>query len=132
MFIFNFYLTNHDIIRTQLLNYKGKIMSIFSNLQNKLKNLSKRSKSKEMKFNLDRQWLTDKLLNNHCEVTGLKFSHKYGPYYPSIDRIDSSKGYTKDNCKMVCCMYNAAKCEHPVTVFENLAKTFVKKYEENN
>ncbi len=47
-----------------------------------------------------------------CEVTNLPFvpsEKKMGPFLPSVDRTDPKKGYTKDNCKMVIWMYNAAK-----------------------
>jgi len=30
-------------------------------------------------------------------------------FCPSLDRVDSSKGYTKDNVQLVCRIYNTAK-----------------------
>lgn len=31
------------------------------------------------------------------------------PQSPSIDRRDNNKGYTEDNCRVVCYWYNMAK-----------------------
>ncbi len=52
-----------------------------------------------------------------CEVTGLAFSlnrpktrrESLRAWGPSVDRVDPLKGYTRDNCRLVCWMYNAAK-----------------------
>jgi hypothetical protein len=48
-----------------------------------------------------------------CEVTGLPFSRKCDPaafvkypFAPSIDRRDSSRGYTSDNIRLVCTAVN--------------------------
>ena len=49
-----------------------------------------------------------------CAVTGAPFSFaKYGltekrPFAPSIDRIDASRGYTRNNCRVVCSIANLA------------------------
>ena len=50
-----------------------------------------------------------------CSVTGIPFvldstgdSAVKHPLAPSIDRIDSSKGYTADNVRVVCWAVNAA------------------------
>lgn len=49
-----------------------------------------------------------------CEVTGTHFSlDKVGhrgqrPYAPSIDRVDSSEGYSFGNCRVVCVAANIA------------------------
>lgn len=51
-----------------------------------------------------------------CGVTGLELSldapgtkfHR-NPWAPSLDRIDPHEGYTADNVRVVCWMYNAAK-----------------------
>jgi hypothetical protein len=49
-----------------------------------------------------------------CAVTGHPFDMKWvggsraRPYAPSIDRIESSKGYVHGNCRVVCSAVNAA------------------------
>lgn len=47
-----------------------------------------------------------------CSVSGQPFTLEVisgkRPYAPSIDRIDSSKGYTADNCRIVCVAVNYA------------------------
>lgn len=50
-----------------------------------------------------------------CEITGIPFevvdtSRKWDrqPWTASIDRIDCAKGYTLDNCRLVCAAVNVA------------------------
>jgi hypothetical protein len=65
-------------------------------------------------------WLEEKILAGFCEVTGIAFdltsqaldtTHAKNPWVPSIDRIDSSKPYRKDNVQLVVYMYNVCKAE---------------------
>lgn len=108
-------------------------MNIFLNLYRKLKHLKKRAGRKGIEFNLDKDWLNDKKRIERCEATGIKFDMSKKPYlnplYPTIDRIDSEKGYTKDNCQIVCHIFNIAKCEFDESVFEKWAKAYVIEYE---
>jgi hypothetical protein len=110
-------------------------MNTFKNINQKLAQLEKRSRRKAIDFDLDKHWLNEKLTECYCEATGIKFdlsSDPYiNPYYPTIDRKDNEKGYTKDNCWLVCNMFNIAKAEHSLEVFETWAKAFVGKYEGN-
>lgn len=52
--------------------------------------------------------------NGCCAVSGLPFSSgknaawRIQPFYPSLDRIDSKVGYTKDNVRLVCAAVNLA------------------------
>lgn len=60
---------------------------------------------------LDFDWCWDKLeqLDFKCELSGIPFT--WEPRQPtalSIDRIDPSKGYTKNNVRFVCWWLNAA------------------------
>lgn len=47
-----------------------------------------------------------------CAVTGIGFTQDSingrKPYAPSIDRIDNAKGYTRENCRIVCTAVNIA------------------------
>lgn len=65
-------------------------------------------------------WIEEKIIAGVCEVTGIPFdlvaqaslaSHAKNPWVPSIDRIDSSKPYLKDNVQIVVFMYNMCKAE---------------------
>lgn len=80
-----------------------------------------RSKKLSIDFNLDLEWIKDRL--TICEITGIPFKIRdvkitnseggnYGdrhPHTPTIDKIDPNKGYTKDNCRMVIWWYNLSK-----------------------
>ena len=68
------------------------------------------AKKKGMEYNLTKEWRADKLSTGKCERTGMPFVYEFNsPYIPSVDRIDSSKGYIEDNCQMVISAYNKAK-----------------------
>ena len=65
-------------------------------------------------------WIYQKIKNGYCEVTSIEFdletqvgknSHTKNPWVPSIDRIDNSKPYSKDNIQVVVFMYNVCKSE---------------------
>lgn len=76
-----------------------------------------RSKDKQIDFDLDMNEIHQTLVTGVCAKTGHKFEiqakgRNYkdrSPYTPSIDKIDPSKGYTKDNIQIVCWWYNLAK-----------------------
>lgn len=102
----------------------------------KLQKIKKRAIKKGLHFNLTEEWIIEKLDRGRCEATGLPFVFDkdpyINPYYPSIDRVDSNKGYTINNCQMVCHMFNIAKAEHNEEVFAHWALHYVKTYEERN
>lgn len=75
-----------------------------------------RAADKGWGFDLTPEWALEKLKAGTCEATGIPFHMVTGdgtgnarPFSPSLDRKDNSLGYTKDNCHVVCWMYNAAK-----------------------
>lgn len=68
-----------------------------------------RAVKKKLICDLDLVWFREALSRN-CSFTGLPFELvAHSPWYPSVDRIDSTKGYTKDNCRLVVAMYNYMK-----------------------
>lgn len=71
-----------------------------------LKSVCKRSKERAMDHDVTLEWIQKKLEVGVCELTGIPFDMgfrgmKKGPFSPSIDRIDSAKGYLKSNCRVV-------------------------------
>ena len=72
------------------------------------------------KPDFDSNWIYEKIKIGFCEATGIKFdlvsetrssNHAKNPWVPSIDRIDSSKPYLKNNVQVVVYMYNVCKAE---------------------
>lgn len=82
-----------------------------------LNNARARAKGKGLELSLTKEWLVAGLNLGKCAVTGIEFdlsvklrgSGRITPWSPSLDRIDSTKGYTPENCRLVVWMYNAAK-----------------------
>lgn len=75
-----------------------------------------RSRKKKIAFDLDQEWLKARLAacRGRCEQTGVHLllpghGGRTSPWSVTLDRIDSRKGYTKDNVQIVCWSYNVAK-----------------------
>lgn len=68
-----------------------------------------------------------------CAVTGIEFKTtklegaRRRPWYPSIDRIRASIGYTPDNVRLVCCSVNIAMNEWGEDVLRTIAVALVAK-----
>lgn len=62
-----------------------------------------------------------------CSVTNLPLTWEYdgesrsNPWAPSLDRIDSSKGYDSSNVRVVCWAFNAMRSDFPDNVVQALA-----------
>lgn len=76
-----------------------------------------RAEKRKLEFDLTVDWVYERLLRKYCPVTNLPFEFRLkGKNYndrhaltPSIDKIDPTKGYTQDNCRVVIWWFNAAK-----------------------
>lgn len=70
-------------------------------------------------LSIDLAWVEQRLEAGVCEVSGIPFvtDALRHPFLPSLDRVDSSRGYTPDNCRAILWMLNAAKQELPEAVF---------------
>jgi hypothetical protein len=86
------------------------------------------SKIKGWDYDLDAAWIIERM--TRCKRTDTPFvlvaDHRH-PYAPSIDRIDSTKGYTKDNCRIVAWVYNQARSNYSDETVNQFALRVVRK-----
>lgn len=96
----------------------------------------KRAELKNMDFDIDYKFLLKKLNRGVCELSGIPFAgfsaeeyaHNVRPYYPSLDRIDSNKGYTKRNTRLVLVAVNIALNQWGDSVLLHIAENLIKQH----
>jgi hypothetical protein len=118
-----------DRIRKYRQTVRGKLLGL-------LKAAKCRSKKSNLKLDIDIEWLLNQyeMQKGKCALTGIDFtlslnedkSKKYIPFNPSIDRIDSSKGYTKDNVRLVCTIVNLALNSFGDETFKKMCTAYIK------
>lgn len=94
--------------------------------------IADRAMKKGWKFDLTNEWYWQRVNAGVCEKTGLPFVNKKGkksPFQPSVDRINSSRGYTQDNCQVVCLIFNLAKNKFTEKDVYKFARAFVENYD---
>ena len=73
------------------------------------KQAKSRAKLKGHEFDLE---ISDIVIPEYCPIMNEKLEwipYGFHPYSPSIDRIDSTKGYTKDNIQVISSIANRMK-----------------------
>lgn len=96
--------------------------------------LKARSKEKGYDFDLTADYIQGLFdaCGGVCQQTGLPFDMNLGtkgkgnrnPLRPSVDRIDSNRGYVKDNVRIVLSIVNTMKADWPDDVVENVVKAW--------
>lgn len=109
-----YYLENSERINEQRKarrnsSVRGRMLAICGNAR-------QRAKSKDWGFNLTLDYLCGlwEIQEGKCAISGLPMSlqkedKRWSSNMVSLDRIDSSLGYTKDNVWLVCTRVNFAK-----------------------
>ncbi len=99
--------------------------------QKLLKRSSTNARNLNVEYNLDIMFIHEllKQQNNKCKYSGVEFGNSFlDKYtYPTLDRIDSSKGYTKDNVCLCTWYVNTMKNNASTEQF----KTTIKQIYEN-
>jgi len=100
-----------------------------------------RNNKKGKRANLKKTLTADDILPilkaGRCQLTGLPFDFyptdktSKNPYAPSLDRIDSQKGYIKENCRIVLTAVNDALGEHDDNDMLPILKALVKGLKKN-
>jgi hypothetical protein len=70
-----------------------------------------------------------KVQDKCCAISGLPFDMKKSLYRPSLDRIDSSLGYTKNNIQLVLFMVNKMKLDLDQFEFMNMCYNISDNYQ---
>lgn len=107
--------------------YKNKkqispLSFIYRNTLQSLK--SRKKKNKNIEFDITREFLNElwDTQNGKCYYTGIEMiiiKEGKHPQHPSLDRINSDKGYTKDNVVLCCQSINFAKHSYSKEEFIN-------------
>jgi hypothetical protein len=115
---------------TSYRSVRGRVYSL-------LESAKCRSKKKNLKIDIDLDFLLEmyEKQNGRCCLTDIEFKLErnknkerfYTPYAPSLDKIDSSKGYTRDNVRLVLVIVNLALNRFGDKVFEEISTAFLKK-----
>lgn len=96
-----------------------------------------RANRKGMTFDLDSAWAIELVRKNchRCPLSGIPFLHKIeagsfmNPFTPSIDRVDNSLGYTKENCRVIIFALNAMISDWGEKIMHMVARGYG--YQEN-
>ena len=115
--------------RTYLGSPKGRLTLLVATAR-------RRAQKKGLPFDLTVGWALEQysLQAGRCKVTGLLFdlscnrgrgAYKINPRSPSLDRVDSGKGYTRDNVELVCSHINIAFNMFGRQSFNELAKAYL-------
>ena len=90
-----------------------------------------RATKRGLEFSITAKWVEKRIAAGFCEATGIPFvlepsaETRRHPFAPSLDRTDSTKGYTKDNVKIVSVIYNIAKADFSPEHLEMMARAVV-------
>ena len=113
---------------------KRRDASPYNYVRQKLWQQKSAAKRRGLVWELDIDATIAKILRQgHCKLSGVKFVYKGGKdgkrnlYCPSIDRIDSSKGYVPGNVMFVCWGVNYMKQDLPQDLFIELCTLVEKK-----
>lgn len=91
-----------------------------------------RAKEKNIEHTITKEWLKEKLKEDKCELTKLPFSYDLdkprNPFGPSIDRIDITKGYTPENCRLVLWAVNTGLGHYTEKDLYTICKAYLLKH----
>lgn len=103
-------------------------LSLDKLLKLRLNQSKHRAKQKNIAFNLTLEFLTVKFnqQNGQCFYSGLPMEIQLSRGYSvSIDRMDSSKGYTQDNVVLCCDRVNCMKHESSIEEMKELCRAIL-------
>lgn len=121
---------NPEVMETSRQYENGYYQTQRGRLVHLYRNAKRRALLTGKEIDIDTEFLEELWVkqNGCCAKTGNKFVLETNglanksPYNPSVDRIDNTKGYTKDNVQLVTYHYNIAKSTYTEEQLIQLAK----------
>ena len=102
----------------------GRAKSLFNAAQ-------RRSLQRNYEFTIDLDWVVSRLEFGKCALTGIPFvfetrhnGHR-NPYSPKKKKKDSSKGYTKDNCRVILWALNMGFADWGQDTYLEIARALI-------
>lgn len=128
------YAKHRDKFITRHREYNTSVWGRFTSL---LYSAKKRAEKRGIPYDLDREWLLSQYKNQNgtCKLSGLELDfsfnaikgRKFNPLSPSLDRIDSTKGYTKNNVRLICTAMNLALNNFGEDLFKKVIAGYMSK-----
>jgi hypothetical protein len=113
-------------------SYDGYFKRLFLDIKH---NAKKRAKSLDVNITVDDLKELYEAQNGLCALSGIKMTmdtymvkenqHIINKYNISVDRINSDKGYDKDNIQLVCAIVNRMKTDLPDNDFIDLCQKII-------
>lgn len=106
------------------LHRQNTISNLYTNCKKSWRIRSKKSNISpdKLEFNIDEEYIKEiwEKQNGRCYYTGIEFNTNDKYSNPSIDRIDSSKGYIKGNICICTSIVNKAKSDLSINEFKKM------------
>lgn len=126
-----YYINNKKYITQRNIDYRKNRPKWYSrSLEQRLRYIIQlgvgRAKKKRIEWNLSLEFLVAlwEKQDKKCVYSGVPLSYEDNhPHTVSLDRIDSSKGYTEDNVQFVCTIVNYVKQRFNEDVFLSFCKS---------
>ncbi len=125
----------HQCVVCRIEQVRKHYNSIEGRAKKMFRDAKARAKKANVSFDITLDWILVKLERGVCEETGIILDlntfgtrrHTYNA--PSLDRVIPELGYTKENTKMTCFMYNCAKNEFTKGELFEVCSAFVNNFE---
>lgn len=122
-----------DTHKAYLKTPKGRLVKL-------LKGAKVRAEKYEHDFDIDTDYLLSlwETQSGKCALTNFPFEFENStqfsanPYAPSVDRIDSTKGYIKGNVRLVCVAINYALNEFGEEILKQMCLAYIQTCELSN
>jgi hypothetical protein len=123
--------SNQEQRRKYALTYRGRATKMWHNAK-------RRAKANEAQVAIDVNWIEERLMLGHCQLTGLPFDlspvteFSSNPYSPSLDKIDPKiKDYTFENTRIVLTAVNKTLNEYGEQTMFPILKAMISVIENN-